>query len=256
MDIIELLKHAPLAVLLVVLVLAAQALLSLAVVIDRLLLLVLSNRKSRVFAREVDPKLEAGDFEGALAVASATRGSHLASYMYTGIRTYLDRRAEGHEPEKATHLTERALERTGEHVSASLNRGMGVLASTGSTAPFVGLLGTVIGILFTFQKIAAEGGGGIATIGGQIGEALVVTGMGLVVAIPVVLVFNWLSNKIALYEAGLSNAASELVDRLAAADVDPPAGVASVEPSRAVREPEARESQTSPKLTSTQPAVA
>jgi biopolymer transport protein ExbB/biopolymer transport protein TolQ len=219
MDIIELLRHAPPAVLAVVAVLTIQALLSVAVVIDRVILLFLSNRKSREFAKNVDAKLEAGDFEAALKIASETRGSHLASYMYTGIRTYLDRRAEGHDADKATHLTERALERQGEHVSASLNRGMNILASTGSTAPFVGLLGTVIGILFTFQKIAAEGGGGIATIGGQIGEALVVTGLGLVVAIPVVLAFNWLSNKISLYEAGLANAKSELVDRLNGADV-------------------------------------
>lgn len=219
MDIIELLIHAPLVVKCIVGVLLLQALLSLAVVIDRVLLLLLSNRKSREFAEKVDAKLEAGDFEAALQIASETRGSHLASYMYTGIRTYLDRRAEGHDADKATHLTERALDRQGEHVSASLNRGMNILASTGSTAPFVGLLGTVVGILLTFQTIAAEGGGGIATIGGQIGEALVVTGLGLVVAIPVVLAFNWLSNKISLYEAGLANAKSELVDRLSGADV-------------------------------------
>ncbi|MEZ4249673.1 MAG: MotA/TolQ/ExbB proton channel family protein [Polyangiales bacterium] len=219
MDIIELLIHAPLVVKCIVGVLLLQALLSLAVVIDRVLLLFLSNRKSREFAENVDAKLEAGDFEAALQIASETRGSHLASYMYTGIRTYLDRRAEGHDADKATHLTERALDRQGEHVSASLNRGMNILASTGSTAPFVGLLGTVVGILLTFQTIAAEGGGGIATIGGQIGEALVVTGLGLVVAIPVVLAFNWLSNKISLYEAGLANAKSELVDRLSGADV-------------------------------------
>ncbi|MCB9603284.1 MAG: MotA/TolQ/ExbB proton channel family protein [Sandaracinus sp.] len=219
MDIIELLIHAPLVVKCIVGVLLLQALLSLAVVIDRVLLLLLSNRKSREFAENVDAKLEAGDFEAALQIASETRGSHLASYMYTGIRTYLDRRAEGHDADKATHLTERALDRQGEHVSASLNRGMNILASTGSTAPFVGLLGTVVGILLTFQTIAAEGGGGIATIGGQIGEALVVTGLGLVVAIPVVLAFNWLSNKISLYEAGLANAKSELVDRLSGADV-------------------------------------
>lgn len=214
LDILHILREAPAPVLLVVLVLATQAVLSVAVVIDRVLLLTRSTQRSRAFAAEASPLLEKGDFEGALQVASKASGSHLAAYMYTGIRTFLERRAEGKSVEKAVHLTSRALERQGEQVSASINRGMNVLASTGSTAPFVGLLGTVIGILFTFQKIAAEGGGGIATIGGEIGEALVVTGLGLVVAIPVVLAFNWLSNKIGLYEAGLSNAAGELVDRL------------------------------------------
>ncbi|MEM9863722.1 MAG: MotA/TolQ/ExbB proton channel family protein [Myxococcota bacterium] len=214
LDPIHLFAEMPAAVRAVVIVLLVQAALSLSVVIDRYLLLFRSHRRSAVFAQEVTPKLDAGDYEGALAVASKTHGSHLASYMYTGIQTFLQRRAEGKSIEKAVHLTERALDRQGEQVSASLNRGMNVLASTGSTAPFVGLLGTVLGILFAFKQIAETGSGGIATIGGAIGEALVVTGLGLVVAIPVVLVFNALSNKIGLYEAGLSSSAGELVDRL------------------------------------------
>jgi biopolymer transport protein ExbB/biopolymer transport protein TolQ len=216
LDPVHMWHEMPLLVKAVVLVLTIQALLSLSVVIDRLLLLARSHRRSRRFAADVDEALEAGQLERALEIASGAKGSHLAGYMYTGIRTFLDRRAEGCPVDRAAKLTERALERQGEHVSASLNRGMNILASTGSTAPFVGLLGTVLGILFTFHKISEAGGGGIATIGGEIGEALVVTGMGLIVAIPTVLAFNWLSNKIALFEAGLTNSAGELVDRLEA----------------------------------------
>jgi biopolymer transport protein ExbB/TolQ len=91
---------------------------------------------------------------------------------------------------------------------------MGILASTGSTAPFVGLLGTVLGILNAFRMIAQNGSGGIGTIGGAIGEALVVTGYGLMVAIPTVLLFNWISGKISREEVALQNAAGELIDRL------------------------------------------
>ncbi|MAQ17982.1 MAG: hypothetical protein CMN30_24695 [Sandaracinus sp.] len=198
----------------VVAVLLTQAVLSVAVVIDRSLLLLRSSRKSKEFAVRVSPALEEGRFEDALDIASKAHGSHLASYMYVGIRTFLDRRFEGKSLDKAAALTERALERHGEHVSSNLNKGMNILASTGSTAPFVGLLGTVLGILFAFKMIAETGSGGIATIGGAIGEALVVTGLGLVVAIPTVLLFNWLSNKIGNFEAGLANAAGELVDTL------------------------------------------
>ena len=198
----------------VVAVLLTQAVLSVAVVIDRSLLLLRSSRKSKEFAVRVSPALEEGRFEDALDIASKAHGSHLASYMYVGIRTFLDRRFEGKSLDKAAALTERALERHGEHVSSNLNKGMNILASTGSTAPFVGLLGTVLGILFAFKMIAETGSGGIATIGGAIGEALVVTGLGLVVAIPTVLLFNWLSNKIGNFEAGLANAAGELVDPL------------------------------------------
>jgi biopolymer transport protein ExbB/TolQ len=106
------------------------------------------------------------------------------------------------------------LERKGEAVSRDLNRRMNVLASTGSTAPFVGLLGTVLGIINAFKLIAATGSGGIGTIGAAIGEALVVTGYGLIVAIPAVLFFNWIAGRIANFEGGLLNAGGELVDRL------------------------------------------
>jgi biopolymer transport protein ExbB/TolQ len=120
----------------------------------------------------------------------------------------------GDSVERAAELARRALERKGDAVSRDLNRGMNVLASTGSTAPFVGLLGTVLGIINAFKLIAAEGSGGIGTIGSAIGEALVVTGYGLVVAIPSVLIFNHLSGRIANYEGGLVNAGSELLDQL------------------------------------------
>ena len=214
LDIAHMWHDMPWLVRMVVLVLLTQAVLSIAVVIDRWLLLLRSSRKSKQFASDVSPALDEGRFEDALVIASKAHGSHLASYMYVGIRTFLDRRHEGKSAAKAASLTERALDRHGEHVSSSLNKGMNILASTGSTAPFVGLLGTVLGILFAFKMIAETGSGGIATIGGAIGEALIVTGLGLVVAIPTVLLFNWLSNKIGTYEAGLTNAAGELVDTL------------------------------------------
>jgi len=87
----------------------------------------------------------------------------------------------------------------------------------------VGLLGTVLGIINAFKLIAATGSGGIGSIGAAIGEALVVTGYGLIVAIPSVLVFNFLSSRIGTYEAGLLNAGSELVDRLELSDEGAPA---------------------------------
>lgn len=218
LDIAHMWHEMPGLVRMVVVVLLTQAVLSIAVVIDRIALLIRSGRRSREFAKRVGPALEEGRFEDALDIASKSHGSHLASYMYVGIRTFLDRRFEGKSLSKSASLTERALDRHGEHVSENLNKGMNILASTGSTAPFVGLLGTVLGILFAFKMIAETGSGGIATIGGAIGEALIVTGLGLIVAIPTVLLFNWLSSKIGNFEAGLANAAGELVDQLESGD--------------------------------------
>jgi biopolymer transport protein ExbB/TolQ len=198
----------------VVIVLTLQALACVTVIIDRLFVLLQSASKARSFAERVQPALESRQYDKALSLANELKGSHLAAYLALGLRTFTTRVHAGDAISRAAELARRALERKGDAVSRDLNRGMNVLASTGSTAPFVGLLGTVLGIINAFKLIAAEGSGGIGTIGSAIGEALVVTGYGLVVAIPSVLIFNYLSGKIAGYEAGLINAGSELLDQL------------------------------------------
>ena len=88
------------------------------------------------------------------------------------------------------------------------------MASVGSVAPFVGLLGTVLGIISAFQGIAATGSGGLSSVSAGIAEALIETALGLAVAIPAVLAFNYLSPSIARDELVLTNAAGELVDRI------------------------------------------
>jgi biopolymer transport protein ExbB/biopolymer transport protein TolQ len=198
----------------VVFLLTLQATACIAVILDRVLVLYQSGARTRAFAADVQAGMEGGRYEEVLARADEVKGSHLARYLEPGLRTFLLRMRAGDRRERAAELARRALNRKGETISRELNRGMNILASTGSTAPFVGLLGTVLGIIHAFKLIAATGSGGIGAIGGAIGEALVVTGYGLVVAIPSVLVFNWLSARIADYESGMLNAGSELVDRL------------------------------------------
>lgn len=220
----------------VVIVLTLQAVASLAVAVDRLLLLRRSNAASRAFAGAAAPLLASGDFDALMTAASRANGSHLAGLMHSGLTTYLERLKKGDSTERAAELAKRTIERKGESTSDDLNRGLGVLASTGSTAPFVGLLGTVLGIINAFQLIAASGSGGIGTIGSAIGEALIVTGYGLCVAIPTVLVFNWITGRIARFEMGLTNAGSELVDRMETADsTSEPVVVARETPARSAK---------------------
>jgi biopolymer transport protein ExbB/TolQ len=218
----ELWTHMNLPIKAVVLVLFLQAIGCVAVVFDRVILLTQSARRAREFATVVQPAMEAGNYEQVLVSMADVKSNHLTSFLELGLRTFIVRFNAGDDAARSAELTRRALERKGDAISRDLNRGMNILASTGSTAPFIGLLGTVLGILNAFTAIAKSGSGGIGAIGGAIGEALVVTGFGLSVAIPAVLVFNWLSSKIANYEAGLLNAGSELVDRLETT-VAPPA---------------------------------
>lgn len=216
MDLIELWNNMNTLVRAVAIVLTVQAVAGIYVIIDRALLLATSGYRSRKFAAEAGVKIERGDYDAALKIAESHDQSHLAQFIAIGVSTFLERERGGHSAHKAAEFAQRALERRGENLSDSLNRGLSILASTGSTAPFIGLLGTVLGILNAFRAIGEEASGGMGTIGPMIAEALIVTGYGLLVAIPSVLAFNWLSNRVAKYEAGLANAGSELVDQLEA----------------------------------------
>jgi biopolymer transport protein ExbB/biopolymer transport protein TolQ len=93
-----------------------------------------------------------------------------------------------------------------------MERGLSGLATIGSTAPFVGLLGTVIGIIDAFREIQGESATGISAVAGGISEALVTTALGLTVAIPAVMMFNYFTTKIKAFDVEMDNSSSELVD--------------------------------------------
>jgi biopolymer transport protein ExbB/biopolymer transport protein TolQ len=114
--------------------------------------------------------------------------------------------------EETIESSGRALERAEAIVHAKLKRGLAVLATIGATAPFVGLLGTVIGILHAFQQIATQKTSGIGAVAGGISEALVTTAFGLFVAIPAVMAFNYFTGRVEAFDVEMDNSSSELVD--------------------------------------------
>ncbi len=99
------------------------------------------------------------------------------------------------DPVEAHDWMHGTLERSQNHINSKLNGGLAFLATVGSTAPFVGLVGTVIGILRALVKIGASGQASIDTVAGPVGEALIMTAIGLIVAVPAVLAFNWLQSR-------------------------------------------------------------
>lgn len=104
----------------------------------------------------------------------------------------------------------RSLERVKERETASLRKGLGGLATIASIAPFVGLLGTVIGIIGAFDKL--KGGGGIDVIGPSIAEALIATAIGLFVAIPAAIAFNYFTGRVENMVVDMSDVSSEFID--------------------------------------------
>jgi biopolymer transport protein ExbB len=115
-------------------------------------------------------------------------------------------------PGEEIDASKRALDRAEAIVRAELKRGVSGLATIGSTAPFVGLFGTVVGIINAFKGISNEKSTGLAAVAGGISEALVTTAIGLFVAIPAVVVFNYFTSKIEAFDVEMGNSSSELID--------------------------------------------
>jgi len=200
----------------VAIALVAMGFASLVVAIERLLVLRRADVLSGEFAAKARTLLDDHDFT---TLRDLTRGKQyerapLPRLVRFGLETYLatgaDTKVAGHE------MARRELSRKLEVLAAELRRGMGILASTGSTAPFIGLFGTVIGIITAFQGIASSGGGGIGAVSAGIAEALIVTAVGLFVAIASVLLFNYLTARFEKFDLSMQHAASELVDHLEA----------------------------------------
>jgi biopolymer transport protein ExbB/biopolymer transport protein TolQ len=108
--------------------------------------------------------------------------------------------------------SKRALERAEAIVHAELKKGVSSLATIGSTAPFVGLFGTVVGIINAFKGISTEKSTGLGAVAGGISEALVATAVGLFVAIPAVWMYNYFTNRVEAFDVEMGNSSSELVD--------------------------------------------
>lgn len=106
------------------------------------------------------------------------------------------------------------MERSQNHINSKLNGGLSFLATVGSTAPFVGLFGTVWGILTALVKIGASGQASIDTVAGPVGEALIMTAIGLVVAVPAVLAYNWLQARNKAIGRDLSTFANDVLGNI------------------------------------------
>jgi biopolymer transport protein ExbB/biopolymer transport protein TolQ len=194
----------------VVIVLFIESIWSLAVMIDRYLYFSAARKQSREFAPKVAGALKESKLEEAIKIADRNKKSHLAEVVTAGLQEF--RASSGTATDETIASSGRALDRAEAIVHAKLKRGLSVLATIGATAPFVGLLGTVIGILHAFQQIATQKIAGIGAVAGGISEALVTTAFGLFVAIPAVMAFNYFTGRVESFDVEMDNSSSELVD--------------------------------------------
>lgn len=206
----DLWAHMGLFARLVVIVMAIMSLASLVVMAERMVVFRKTRRDSRNFAAKMGAILSKGDLNTAANTNLGKDVGHLGRVINAGLTAYKVTRGE-----QQVESVARALERQAQREVQSLKRGLGLLATVGSTAPFVGLLGTTMGIVNAFQLMAAAGSGGLGTISAGIAEALVTTAFGLLVAIPAVMAYNFLQGWVDARAVDISESSNEFLDVVA-----------------------------------------
>ncbi len=206
--------------LVVIAILCLLSIWSLAVSAERLIVFVRARRQSLAFARKLDQSRREDWLDDAIEAAGQFPHSHLARVVSAGLTTFQKKRAKGSLPPAAVfEATERALELSSLRTTAELRRGIGTLGTIASISPFVGLFGTVVGIIHAFESLGqAGGGGGMEVVSKGIAEALVTTALGLVVAIPAAWMFNYLSQWIERLGMEMASSSAELMDFFAEMD--------------------------------------
>ena len=197
----------------IVIVLFIMSILSLIVAAERLIVLRRSSGESRAFAGKMSSALANGDVDAAAEQKLGKDIGHLGRVIQAGLAAY--RTAPRSDQDLTFESVARALERQSQREVQTLRKGSGLLATVGSTAPFVGLLGTVMGIVNAFQSMAATGSGGLGTVSAGIAEALITTAFGLLVAIPAVMAFNYLSGYVDARSVDISESSNEFLDVVA-----------------------------------------
>ena len=195
---------------LIVITLFVMSLLSLVITAERVLFFRKSKADSVRFATMTERMLTEGRlFEAAQHNAGKDAG-YLGRVIESGLKAFV--RSYGSSREYVLETVSRALEKQTQRELQTFKRGQGVVATISSTAPFVGLLGTVMGIVTSFQSMASSGSGGLGAVSGGISEALVTTAIGLLVAIPAVFSFNWLQSWIDARGVDLAESSNDLLD--------------------------------------------
>ena len=199
----------------VVIVLAAMSIWSLTIAIERLLRFQRAKRESLDVALGVTPLLKQHKLREAISFTSDLRyrHSHLARVLRAGLTEFEYESTQALPDDfDIVESGKRAIERETLMTTAEFKKGLGNLATISTTAPFVGLFGTVAGIIHAFQGMAISGSGGLGAVSAGIAEALVTTAFGLFVAIPAVWMYNYFLNKVDRFQVEMSNSSSQLVD--------------------------------------------
>jgi biopolymer transport protein ExbB len=200
----------------VVIIMAFMSIWSLTIMIQKFFQFQRSQAETRKFAPQFSRAIQEENLDQAIALAEKNKKSHVSRVLgeaLAEVKPLLRDRATITAAD--INSAERAVERQMLIVLSEFKRGTGILATVGSTAPFVGLLGTTMGIVNAFTGMAQAGAsGGLAGISAGIAEALITTAFGLMVAIPAVWAYNYFATKIENLSVEMTYTSKELIDYL------------------------------------------
>lgn len=197
----------------VVIVLFIMSIYSLYVSVERVLFFRKARKQSLGFVKASGALMRQAQFQQAIDSARKFPNSHLAQVVNAGLLQFqLETTTRPTVNKEAVDSAKRAIERAAMFTLADLKKGTGGLATIATTAPFIGLFGTVVGIINAFEGMATSGSGGLGAVSAGISEALVATAIGLFVAIPAAWMYNYLTQQLELFQMEMSNSASEMLD--------------------------------------------
>jgi biopolymer transport protein ExbB/biopolymer transport protein TolQ len=194
--------------------LALLSVVSVGMIVDKHRRFLTAARQSAQFKPEFKKFLHKGDIQQLIVATRSHQDSYVAQVVSAGILEYDGVRQSGGDQSASLELVTSSLRDSMSETLIQLKKGLGFLATIGSTAPFIGLFGTVVGIINAFRSIAATGSGGMSVVSGGIAEALVSTALGIFVAIPAVVAFNAFSGKIETFHVEMNRASTQLVNCL------------------------------------------
>ena len=198
----------------VVFVLLFMSIYCFAVGIERIIVYSKAKKQSNILLRLIGKLWQEGKIEESMKVSSDKKfkNSHLAKVLVAGLNE-LEFQEDSNAPyAEKVESAKRAIDRATIKGLVEYRRGLNGLATIGSTGPFIGLFGTVMGIITAFQGMATAGSAGIGAVAAGIAEALITTGFGILVAVIAVMFFNYLLNKVDIFTGEMANASSELID--------------------------------------------
>jgi biopolymer transport protein ExbB/TolQ len=198
----------------IVFILAFMSIVSLSVMVQKWWRLRKAQAETRKFAPEFSQFLEEDNLTEAIRLSESYKRSHVARVLGGALGEVKPLIQDGSVTVADINSAERAVERNMLIIISELKRGLAILATVGATAPFVGLLGTTMGIVNAFQGMAVSGAGGLGAISAGISEALITTAFGLAVAIPAVWAYNYFTTKIDNLTVEMTYTSKEMIDYL------------------------------------------